>query len=337
MKTRHGRSKLVLYVVTTCLLLAGQAICQESDDSDPPATTKEGLLKRLFTGAEANPSAEADSAPGDEPSQRLSAEAGTKPQAKADAREPGDDLFDYAGVLYGKRFFDLALDKYRLYLSTYPDGRHAEVALYRKAECHLKTGSPDRAITDYKALIKSFPTSTYTSPAAYRIASQAYNKEDYTEANPYFGIAAEHAEIEKLKIASFYYQARCLELTKQHDQAKEIYTAILSKYPESEMYPKAALSLGNISSSDKKFEEALNYFEMVTSFKPSDENVQRQVERDLETTRECLYQKALCLRKLDRNDEATKLLQTLVVEPTRDDEWKKKAQAALRPTSPHPQ
>ncbi|MGK0187697.1 MAG: tetratricopeptide (TPR) repeat protein [Verrucomicrobiales bacterium] len=178
-------------------------------------------------------------------------------------REPGDDLFDYAGVLYGKKFFDLASDKYETYLRTYSNGRHAEAALYRRAECSLKQNLKENALRDYKRLIKVYSRGVYTGPSAYRIASLAYNDQRFGYAAPYFKIAETNAAQPKLKITSLYYRARCLELDAQKKAAHAAYQEVVEVREDNAFWHKSLLALGRMDAAVKKKSDALKWFAML--------------------------------------------------------------------------
>ena len=189
-------------------------------------------------------------------------EAKAEEPAKPDPpkREPGDDLFDYAGVLYGKKFYDLAGEKYQTYLATYRKGRHAEAALYRSAECSLKRNLKEAALRDYKRLIRDFQRGSYVAPAAYRIASLGYNDQRYGYAAPYFRIAASNAEQHKLKVASLYYRARCLQLDSQVKAAREGYEEVIEVANDNAFWHKALLALGRMEAAASKKPQALAWF-----------------------------------------------------------------------------
>ena len=82
---------------------------EESQTPPPPTTAKPGILRQLFKGGTQK----------------------TDPQGTKN----GDELFEYAGEMYGKKFYDLAIDKYHTYVKTFPDGQHFEAASYHIAEC----------------------------------------------------------------------------------------------------------------------------------------------------------------------------------------------------------
>ncbi|MEZ5325304.1 MAG: tetratricopeptide repeat protein [Verrucomicrobiales bacterium] len=231
-----------------------------------PETTTEGEAPDLATPpakkpepvdpvntAPANPKAETP----DDPD---SGESEPPPKPEPPKREPGDDLFDYAGVLYAKKFWDLAGDKYQTYLNTYATGQHAEASLYRRTECYLKQGMKEPALSGYKELIKKYPRSSYVGPSAYRVASLAYNDQRYGYAAPYFLISATNAEQHKLKVASLYYRARCLELDSQVKSARRAYEDVVAIRGDNASWHKALLALGRMEAAAKNKSEALKWF-----------------------------------------------------------------------------
>lgn len=214
----------------------------------------------------------AQEAPADDPVNTPSASSESEPGDPDDAgeqqpvppappkREPGDDLFDYAGVLYQKKFYDLAGEKYRDYLAVYGGGRHAEASLYRSAECYLKLNQKELALEDYKLLLRGFTRGIYVGPSAYRIASLGYNDQQYGQAAPYFRIAATNARQHKLKVASLYYRARCLELDSQLQGARSGYAEVVAISEDNAFWHKALLALGRMEAAAGRKDAALKFF-----------------------------------------------------------------------------
>jgi tetratricopeptide (TPR) repeat protein len=224
----------------------------EAPDLATPPAPKPEVVDPINT-APSNPKAETP----DEPD---SGEPEPPARPEPPKREPGDDLFDYAGVLYQKKFFDLAGDKYQTYMETYEKGRHAEASLYRRAECYLKQNMKEPALDAYKQLIKTFSRGSYVGPSAYRVASLAYNDQLYGYAAPYFLISATNAQQHKLKVASLYYRARCLELDSQVKAARGAYGEVVAIKEDNASWHKALLALGRMDAAAKKKPEALKWF-----------------------------------------------------------------------------
>lgn len=307
---------MVLSVMLTAVLYIDPASGQNPDKEPPPTKApKESFLRRLFINRDSN-------------AQNPSDKADPSDAKKTAMKETGEELFAYAEMLYKKEFYDLAGEKYLKYVTIFPTGPHLEESLYRNAECYLKQKMEEKAIAAHKELIAAFPEGDYTAPAAYRVAGLAYNKKDYESAATFFGIAAENAKQEPLKIGALFYQARCLVKLNKTAGAKTANDSIVAEFPASAFAPKAALWLGNQANTQKDFQEALAHFEFVLNYEMSEPR-QRQVENELETLRrESQYRKALCQWKLGNTKAAEETLQSLI-EPNIDDEWGKRAKKIL--------
>ena len=179
---------------------------------------------------------------------------------KPPKREPGDDLFEYAMVLYNQKYYDLAVDKFRTYLTSYKSGRHKEESLYRSAECYLQLSMREEALSIYKNVLQNFGRGKFASPSAYRIASLAYNNQRYGYAAPYFRIAASKAEVHKVKVASLYYRARCLQLDSQTNAARTAYKEVVAIEQKNSHWHKAVLALGRMAAEAGDNAQALEWF-----------------------------------------------------------------------------
>ncbi|MGK0188913.1 MAG: TolA-binding protein [Verrucomicrobiales bacterium] len=311
---QDGRFSGIVFttVVSGFLLLGSEAIGQSEDEnqqsqSATATTTKPSFLRRLFKDREDV----------------------VLPESKVESQQDGDDLFDYAGVLYQKKFFDLARDKYQKYVSEFPAGQHLETVNYRIAECQLRNDLKAAAIVSYKALIKDFPEGDYVAPSAYRVAGLIYNAERYEEAAPFFALAAANAKQENLKVGSLYHQARCQELSDQSAEATKTFGQVLAEHPQSEFAARAAIGLGNLALAQKKIDDALAHYEFAIAFDFESSGKQQSGRKGAHAAivREAQFGKAICLKEASasKEAEARKILHDLIIDIANDDEWRAKA------------
>jgi TolA-binding protein/biopolymer transport protein ExbD len=210
---------------------------------------------------------------------------------KEDEKSPveaqaGDELFEYANIIYGKKFYDLAIDKFRTYYETYPGGPHAETAHFRSAECYLRLGMTSEAISTYKEVIKKYADGEFVSPAAYRLGSSAYNKQNYEEAVPYFRKAAETADRDELKVSSLFYCARSLDLSGKQEEALAVYSALAEDEKSGPILTAKALTrsaeLHAANKDDTKALEALSHLPALDSLSNSKNRQQDELAKVLE-------------------------------------------------------
>jgi TolA-binding protein len=174
--------------------------------------------------------------------------------------QPGDELFEYANIVYGKTFYPLAVDKFRAYYETYPKGQHAETALFRFAECHLRLGMVEQAKDSYRHLIRNHTGGQFVSSAAWRIGSLAFNEQDFRLAAPYFGIAAKKAQRGEIKAPALYYQAFCLQFEAEVKGARVAYSKLIKLTENNAFWHKGLLALGRIEAEAGNKDKALIYY-----------------------------------------------------------------------------
>lgn len=83
---------------------------------------------------------------------------------------PGErDAYQKAFDMLRELRYDQAIDGFRAYLKSYPNGRYASSAQYWLAEAFYARRDFAKAITEYQALHSRFPTSTKTPEALLKI------------------------------------------------------------------------------------------------------------------------------------------------------------------------
>lgn len=252
-----------------------------------------------------------------------------KPEIKL-AKGPEGDLFTYANLLYSKKQYDLASRQYSRYLGSYPQGIHSEEVRYRLAESLLNLGDIAGAEEKYRDVIRIHTGGRFSGYSAYRIGALAFTREDYASALPLFRIAERNAPKPDVKLASIYYQARCLQLIGRAQESLALYESAAESQTENPFRQKAILAIARILSESGKKEEALAaYLRLIDAKIDPTRTLTNAQALDLANARaEALVQTGLILASNGKTEEAnTRFEQAL--QGAGGKEWKPLARYGL--------
>ncbi|HCQ33887.1 MAG TPA: hypothetical protein DIV54_10335, partial [Verrucomicrobiales bacterium] len=118
--------------------------------------------------------------------------------------EPGSELYHRANRYFSyaeesrdlndkRRAFRMSIPLFREYLSKTPEAGQVEEASYKLSMALLLTGDRNGAERGFSSIIQRFRTGEWVALAAYRLAAQLYNRQDWINAAPYFEVASREA------------------------------------------------------------------------------------------------------------------------------------------------
>ncbi len=262
--------------------------------------------------------AEPAPAPPPPPAAKPATAPAAKPPAKSSAAgqaaaNPEQTLFDYAyEICYKQGNYDLAVQSFGEFLKTYPRHALALRAKYLQAESHLQLNHIDDAETLYRDILKNYKTSDYIANAAYRLASLAYTRKEFKTAAAFFGTSADNTKVEKIRISSWYYRARCLQETDQPKLAAAELQKLVKIKQDNGFYEKSLLLLARIAEQGGETEVALkNYKELATSA------------LDPEIRGEAIVKSGLLASQLGKDTEALESFQrAMQLKDDKSSEWR---------------
>ena len=246
------------------------------------------------------------------------------------AKGPEGDLFTYANLLYSKKQYDLASRQYSRYLGSYPEGMHSEEVRYRLAESLLNLGDVTGAEEKYRDVIRIHTGGRFSGYSAYRIGALAFTREDYASALPLFRIAERNAPKPDVKLASIYYQARCLQLIGRAQESVALYEKAAESETDNPFRQKAILAIARILTEAGKKDEALTaYLRLIDAPVDTSRKLTNSQALDLANARaEALVQTGLILASNGKTEEAnTRFEQAL--QGAGGKEWKPLARYGL--------
>jgi len=129
--------------------------------------------------------------------------------AVVDATEEDSLNYEVAEQLYMQGRCDQAIKLFGKYLESFPEGAFTANATYYQADCYLKSGQLEQALTGFKT-VAGLPRSKFTEPALATASSMEYSAGNYSEALPLFEQLELIAEDPDNNTAAITGQMRCL-------------------------------------------------------------------------------------------------------------------------------
>jgi TolA-binding protein len=210
---------------------------------------------RASAGSAAEPDSK-DKETGDQDEIRLAPGQG----ADTENADPAKAQLAIADGLYIRKLYDLAVPEYEKYLGEYPGDPGRPSAMFRLADCYWNLGQPQPALNTYRMLIDEAGTGEFVGSAAFRLASDEFDKKNFQNAAPLYEKAYANAKTPEIKLTARYYQAKCLELVGKKREAGIAY-ADVAKMPGKNPYRDAArLSLAYFALENDQKQQALDLF-----------------------------------------------------------------------------
>ncbi|MGH7725059.1 MAG: tetratricopeptide repeat protein [Candidatus Eiseniibacteriota bacterium] len=160
---------------------------------------------------------------------------------------PKSDLLDqatyWAGVAADRdRERDLALALYDSLITDYPNSKHKDDAILRRANLFLAMKDPDRATTDLKELSTRPGQMGYD--AGLKLAESLFANKDYAGARAEFDRVAERAPTEPLRLEARLRAGDCDEAMSDYARASETYLKLLRESKTEDAQARARLRYG---------------------------------------------------------------------------------------------
>ncbi len=142
--------------------------------------------------------------------------------------------FLWAQILYQTKRFEEAEAKFTSFVKFYPNSRSVEEALIRIGTINSDLKNPEKALTAFQRVIDEFPTSQYRNEAEYYIP-KVLVAENQTEDFP-----------NKTEVETMYITAMEKLNQNQDLAAYQLFSGILTQYPESNFVSFAYEGIGDI-------------------------------------------------------------------------------------------
>ncbi len=140
---------------------------------------------------------------------------------------PAQRQLEYADALFGRKLYDLAIPEFEKYLDQYPDAAGRANACFFLGECYRALNKPTSARKAFQAVLDNYGESEFAGPAAYVLAETAFTEKNFGAALPLFHRAAGKSKEAAVALSARYFEARCLEMLDQKDDACAIYQQVI--------------------------------------------------------------------------------------------------------------
>ncbi len=147
-----------------------------------------------------------------------------KPEPVPPVTGPGEPLFQQGEQQLSRNALDEALASYSRYLSQYPEGGRADVALSRIAQIYLRQGLLDESHAFFQRLVDQFPQSPLANDARLSIIDLLFQKQQPAEAinQAQLMLEANPDEATRRKLWQ--------RLARQHEESGDIANAVAYAY-----------------------------------------------------------------------------------------------------------
>ncbi len=119
-----------------------------------------------------------------------------------------------------------AIRSFDNYIKKFPEGQNIIKASYYKADCHIKMGQEDEALTDLLRVI-AHPKSSETEKALLKAARIYMNKEKYQEAKDLYTQLAAMAESKDHQLTALYGKLECEYLLKEYNDLIDTFDKLI--------------------------------------------------------------------------------------------------------------
>lgn len=195
-------------------------------------------------------------------------------------------------------------------LARFKESPHRLQATFERGQALVALKRPDEAADAFDRVLADGADSRFAAYAHNHLGAIVSTRGDKKTAAEHFAMAAALGEGTDLEADALFEQARSLAAASQHEQAATTYATLLHDFPEHRLAPESAARLAISTSRQDKHAEALA---AITDAEKKHGAALPATLRD-----SLAYEKAWCLRKLDRGEEAAPICRELMAraEPT---------------------
>lgn len=173
---------------------------------------------------------------------------------------------DIADLLFQTEQYNEAARQYALLAKSADSSSQKEYLQERVIVSTLRMNK----LAEAKQLIEQFQKAYGKQPATeaefeYEIGSSYYQRQDYSNARKAFEKVSDDYKRTKFGPWGRYYIGKIAEVSNKLPDAAKIYESILNDTPSSDVLPRVLLSLGNMHFNAERYEEAIHYYQQITS------------------------------------------------------------------------
>ncbi len=183
-----------------------------------------------------------------------------KAQPVAD-KQPGDDMYDFAGLAFEREEWTIAAQNYAKYLQSFPAGARVADALFRMGECNMKLNQLKQAAGFYEEVVNRYPASDGAPSAAYRLGAMRFNESKFLDAARFFEFCESKTRNAQVRLACAYNKSRAYEMARDKEKQAAALASVIAVKTDNPYRETALLTLGSLYLAEDKKTEALPIFE----------------------------------------------------------------------------
>ncbi|MCP4246125.1 MAG: tetratricopeptide repeat protein [bacterium] len=197
-----------------------------------------------------------------------------------------------------------AIEAYDELLGKHADSSHALQARFERGQALVALGRTDDAVQAFEQVLKDGPDSRFAPFALNHLGAIALGGQDTKAAADLYARVLSSNPESPIEADAMMQRGQALLATREYAPAEKAFTEFIDKYPRHE---RVALARGQIAVALSRQGRAAEAIEAI-------EQVERRYggELDQRTRSGLAYEKAWCLRKLGRDEEAIKAYRALV-------------------------
>ena len=187
-------------------------------------------------------------------------EMADKINAKLITKFPDNELTERielkdAFLYYKKHKYDKAAEKYKEFIKNHEKSKLLAEAYFFLGSCYsprfgkYRNSKTEQAIKNFQKVIIDFPESTWVSHAEYEIGHIYFNLDEYDKAIAQFETYLAKYKGDKYADKVMYWLAAAYQSKGNFEEAKDTYTKLIEKYPQSQWAKRAEKEL-----KDSKFD-----------------------------------------------------------------------------------
>lgn len=204
------------------------------------------------------------------------------------------------------RFRD-ALDAYDRLIDLFPDTPHRLQAVFERGQALVALGTPDEASDAFQQVLQAGTDTPFAVHTLNHLAALAVQRHDYNGAADFYSRVVAIADNADPAAEALFQQGRALMSAERFDRAERAFASLLDSHPDSARRPEARAHLAIALARQSKHADALS---AIDRFERSNMNT---VDRALAAA--VTYEKAWCLRAVDRADDAAGAYRDLLGNP----------------------
>ncbi|MCZ6834240.1 MAG: tetratricopeptide repeat protein [Planctomycetota bacterium] len=204
-----------------------------------------------------------------------------------------------------------SIARYDALIRDYPDSPHRLQAIFERGQALVAMDNDEDAQQAFEQVLALGEESDFAPHAATHLGSIALRAGDYAQAATRFEMAADAHTDQELAAEALFQTGQATMALQRFDEAEALFAELIDEYSFHDRRPQSSALRAIAMARQNKHRPALDQIAQVES------NFSDDIDDSLKST--MYYEKAWCLRELDRDDEASSAYRSILELNRRDD------------------